>query len=248
MRIQFLKDISTAKIPLEYHNSKTIVIYREGYKLPNIKGAIYMDFEKYKSLYINIQPEVIVLVGLNRIFVPANRCELVFEYLQTMTSHIKKYSIDTSPFIGEPWRFWFHYSVVFGTFLGINYSYAIETDWQHWFYRDSEKCIIQNLKEDIKDTYSDLERLYTTFEFYEPDNNLMDYYHNVKEMTFDKFGTPKLIIQMMMKNLNNHLNIKSDLESYRSNEKILMPNLGIYKFIAEENKRRMDIYNQLIQK
>lgn len=243
-KIQFIKDTSKAIIPKEFKEN-TLVIFREGYKLPNIPKAEYIEFEKYKITYTNYHPNNIIMVGTNRIFVPQRRCDLVFEYLQTMTSHINKMSIDTEPFIGEPWRLWFHWSLAYGTWLGFNYSYVVETDWQHWFYRDNETSIIEadNIKDKIGEVNSDLKRVNTSFEFYDPDLFLSEFYNEVKDVAFAKYSTPKLIIQMMNKELNKHLSINFDFNSYLDNKSYKLPNFGIYRFIAEECRRRMSIYN-----
>jgi hypothetical protein len=175
---------------------------------------------------------------------PSNRTELVFEYLQTMTSHINKYSIDTAPFIGEPWRAWIHYSIAFGQWLGITYSYAIETDWNHWFMRNQDSCALINANN--RGTYSDLEQLTTMFTFREPTADELDMYKKLKSIAFDKFDTPKALIKWFAKELSKQLQIELTFESYLTNKSYILPNLGIFKFIAEENQRRMSIYNELI--
>lgn len=246
MKVQFLKDTSKAIIP--ELKGTTLVIYRDGYRMPIIEGAEYIDFEKYKIGYTNYHPDNIIMVGTNRIFVPAIRCELVFEYLQTMTAHINKISIDTAPFIGEPWRLWFHYSLAYGTWLGYNYSYVVETDWQHWFYRESDDSVISaaNIAGKLQEVHSDLPTLATEFEFYTPDAMLLQYYNEVKQFAFNKYATPKQIIQLMLKELNKHLSIDFGFGSYLKNKKFLLPDFGIFHFVAEENQRRMDIYNTVI--
>lgn len=241
MKVQFLKDTSKAIIP-KYNN--TIVVYREGYNLPTI-NAEYLEFEKYKASYINYNPDVIVLIGTNRIMTPANRTELVFEYLQTMTSHIDKYSIDTSPFIGEPWRAWIHYSIAYGSWLGVNYSYAIETDWKHWFYRNKDNCWLQGAEK--LGTYSDIEQIFHLVNFYDADSNLLDYYNIIKNEAFSLYDTPKQIMLWMMKQLNKYLSIDYTFDSYLKKQNYMLPNLNIYNFIYEENLRRMEIYNELIK-
>lgn len=248
--MQFLKDTSTAIIPGDFHNGNTLVVYRDGYKLPKIEGAEYIEFEKYKTQYINLKPSRIVMVGTNRIFVPSIRCELVFEYLQTMTSHIDKISIDNSPFIGEPWRLWFHYSLAFGQWLGYNYSYIVETDWLHWFYRESENSVISadGIKNNLYETFSDLPALTTQFNFYEPDSFLLEYYNEIKKAAFEKYATPKQLIQFVLKHLNKHLQIDFSFDSFVKNQKFNLPDLGVYKFTVEENERRLRIYNTAILK
>lgn len=245
MKVQFLKDTSQAEIPAPVFYGKTIVVYRDGYKLPILPYAKFIEFEKYKVQYINDEPEFIIFIGLNRIIVPANRCEFVFEYLFANTPHILKMSIDTNPFIGEPWRLWFHYGIVNGGWLGATYSFFVETDWQHWFYRDNQNSIIsaESIKSNLEDTYSDLELLTTTYKLYEPDNMLIQYYKEIKELAFEKYATPKQLIQFMLKQINNHLNIDFGFDTYLKNKDTLLPDLPIIRFMIEENNRRMNIYN-----
>lgn len=245
MKIQFLKDTAMAKLP---KMDNCIVVYKEGYSLPSIANAEYIEFQKYKACYLDKPTDNIVLVGLNRMLNPQNRCELIFEYLQTMTNHITKYSIDTNPFIGEPWRFWFHYSVAFNSFLNINYSYAIETEWQHWFYRRRDDCLISpnSLTGKIIETYSDLQKLNSEFVFYKPDTFLTNYYNEVKNIAFEKYNNPKQIIQYMTKQLNHRLGLSFGYDSYRENKEFNLPDFGVYRFLTEENQRRQDIYNLLV--
>src|SRR6056297_1138287 len=101
-RVQFLKDTACAQIDAP---EKTLVVYREGFGHvpPAIPGAEYIEFSEYKIRYTTFAPEMIVLVGLNRMINPGNRCDMVNEYLQTMTNHTPKVSIDTEPYLGEPW-------------------------------------------------------------------------------------------------------------------------------------------------
>lgn len=249
MRIQFLKDTSKAIIPCNLHNENTLVLFRDGYKLPDIPNAKFMEFEKYRNIYSEIHPKSIIIFGLNRIITPSNRCDFVFEYLQTTTNHIKKISIDTAPFIGEPWRLWFHYSVCMGSFLGINYSYAIETDWQHWFYRDTEKCLLLDteVSKSINETYSDIDLLKTEFVFHEASYEDKNWYFEAKEFVFNKYETPKLIISNLLKMVNDRYQIKINFDSYLINKQIKLPDLGIYRFMKEENERRMKIFNVFIK-
>ncbi|MGL5980399.1 MAG: hypothetical protein ACRCZY_05890 [Phocaeicola sp.] len=247
MKIQFIKDTSKAIIPEHLDSDDTIVVYRDGYKLPELKNAVYVDFEKYKSTYLNFKQSNLIMVGTNRIFIPQNRCDMVYEYLQTMSNHINKYSIDTLPFVGEPWRMWFNFSLVYGRWLDFNYSYVVETDWQHWFYRDQEDSVISanSINGKLDDVYSDLDEIQFDVEYYDPDLFLLDVYNKVKEFAFGKYSTPKQIVSTMLKELNKHLDIKFSYESFLTERKVKLPNLGVYRFVAEENKRRVDIYNTI---
>lgn len=259
MRVQFLKD--TSKAMIENPPANTLVLYREGfdYQLPKILGAEYMEFLEYKNKYTLFHPELIVVIGLNRIITPSNRCDMVNEYLQTMTSNIRKICIDNEPFIGEPWRLWFHYSIANCGNFGITYSFAIETEWEHWFYRDTPHCRLSadNIRLFISDTVSDIDPYRTIFEFKEIGTDEEAWYQNTKAAVFEKRDTPKLIINDLIKASNRHFGLDLSFNSFRrraeesatlfSNTDVVeVPDLGIYRFVVEENIRRMGIYNEVI--
>lgn len=259
MCVQFLRD--TAKARINDAPSETLVLYREGfgYGIPEIPGAIYLDFLEYKNRYTLFDPKLIVVVGLNRIITPSNRCEMVNEYLQTMTPHIPKICLDTDPFIGEPWRLWFHYSIANCGNFGITYSFAIETEWKHWFYRDTPHCRLagENIAMFISDTMSDIEPFQTEFVMEEPSSEEEKWYQQIKEDVFRKRDTPKLIINDLLKEANRHfgLNLSFDSFRYRPEDplglfpepaRFVLPDLGIYRFVIEENLRRMGTYNAVV--
>ncbi|GAB1358680.1 hypothetical protein MASR1M31_04590 [Porphyromonadaceae bacterium] len=246
MKIQFIKD--TSKPTLNSIRDNTLFVYRDEYHIPQIEGVKSIEFEKYKLTYMDYHPDMIVFFGLNQIIVPSNRCEFVFEYLYANTPQIEKISVDSSPFIGEPWRLWFHFALVHGSWLGTTYSYFVETDWQHWFYRDSESSIISapNIHERLDSVYSDLDQLTTSFVLVEPDEHQTSLYNELKSFAFEKYATPKLIIQFMLKELNKSIGTKISFESYLTNDTITVPSFGIYRFVVEENVRRMKIYNKII--
>lgn len=248
MRIHFLKN--TADFYINEKKKNILIIYHEKYinNLPIIKNVKKIEFQNYKKNYQKYSPDIIIIVGLNRIITPSNRCDFINEYLQTMTPHIKKYSIDTCPFIGEPWRLWFHYSITNSGKFNITYSYAIETEWKHWFYRERNDCRLaaNNISLFINNTYSDLDILRTTFSFMEYIDFNHNYYKEALHFCLQKYNSPKLIINNLLKLCNKHYNININYDSYLTNKKYKIPNLGIYKFIVEENIRRMNIYNKVI--
>jgi hypothetical protein len=247
MKIQILKD--TSKATFEELPPDTILVYREGYELPDLKGVEYFDVEDYKAVYSNIHSNCIIVVGYNRIIKPSNRCDFIFEHLTTLTANQIKYSIDNEPFLGEPWRYWWHQQLTgTGKKFGIPYSYTIETEWQKWFYRDEQDCRLSgaNIKMFIDDVYSDLDKKQSSFTFYAPSDDEIEWYEQAKEHVFAKYGTPKMLITNLLKMVNEHFEIKFNYDSYRSNDDFLLPELGVYKFMAEENKRRMDTYNSII--
>lgn len=249
MRVQFLKDTSTAR--LDDLPAKTLVIFRDGfgYQLPRIPGAEFIEFLEYKNKYTLFNPEFIVVIGLNRIITPSNRCDMVNEYLQTMTPNVQKICIDNDPFIGEPWRLWFHYSIANCGRFNITYSFAMETEWEKWFYRDVSDCRLSrdNIRLFISDTISDIDQLHSSFEFFDVSPLDEDWYLNAKKHVFEKYDTPKMLINNLLKLANKHFGIELSYDSYLGNGVIKLPDIGIYRFMAEENERRRDIYNEVVK-
>jgi len=259
MRVQFLKNTASARINNPPRD--TLVIYRDGfgYSLPQIPGAEYIEFLDYKNRYTLFNPGLIVMIGLNRIITPSNRCDMVNEYLQTMTPNIPKLCIDTAPFIGEPWRLWFHYSIAACGRFNITYSYVIETEWEHWFYRDTNDCRLSkdNVRLFISDTFSDLDPLRAVFEFSDVSFEEEAWYQRAKESVFSARDTPKLIINDLLKMANKHFGMDLSYDTYRKQSpvqgtlfpeplRIVVPDIGVYRFVVEENLRRMGIYNEVV--
>jgi len=245
-KVQFLKNINAVSLDLP---ENTLVVYHAMYfdQLPAI-DAEYIEFQDYKKKYTMLEPEMIVVIGLNRIITPSNRCDFINEYLQTMTPNIEKISIDTEPFIGEPWRLWYHYSIANCGHFNITYSYAIETEWQYWFYRDVQECRLsgENIRLFISDTWSNIEPLTTQFEFYQPNEIDKHWYHEIKKHIFISYDTPKLLINNLLKLSNKRFDINLTYDSFRKNQKIILPDLNIFRFVAEENIRRMKIFNAVV--
>lgn len=227
-------------------DSGTVVIYHAMYDKPEVKTGMVIEWEKYKSIYSTLEPSRVVLIGINRMITPGNRCDFIHAYLVVMTPQIPKISIDTSPFIGEPWRLYFHYQLVnsFSKF-GANYSYPIEGEWKRWFERDVEGCKFSpdNLKDYIVDTYSELPVLTTSFELYGPEKKDLEWYEEVKRFEFDRFRAPKLLLANLLRTSNKHFGLDIGYDSYLTNVSFRVPDIGIYRFMVEENRRRLGIYN-----
>jgi len=223
-----------------------VVVYHAMYDKPEVKTGQVMEWEKYKVIYSSLEPSKVVLIGINRMITPGNRCDFIHAYLTVMTPQVPKISIDTSPFVGEPWRLYFHYQLVnsFSGF-GANYSYPIEGEWLKWFERDVEECRFspENLKRCIVDTYSDLPKSATSFEFYELDDKDTEWYAEAKKFEFEKFRSPKMLLLNLLKMANRHFGLGISYDSYLSGVAFKIPNLGIYRFMVEENRRRLGIYN-----
>lgn len=247
-KIQFIKDLKTVKLPELPED--TWVIYKEGYDIPDIPGIRgNIEFQEYKTIYHNIHANLLIFFGLNKIMTPSNRTDFVFEHLFTITRDIPKMSIDHLPFIGEPWRFWFHYGLCGTGKFAIPYSYTIETEWKHWFLRDKNNCRLDsdNIGFCITDTYSDIDMLSYKADFYDLNDVDLQWYDEVKEFVFNKYTSPKLWINNLLKMCNNKFGINYSIDSYKENEVYLLPELGVYKFLHEENIRRLNTFNKIIQ-
>ncbi|KAA6348968.1 hypothetical protein EZS27_003568 [termite gut metagenome] len=232
------------KISIDNLPEDTLVIVHEMYDKPCI-DRLTVEWQKFKAAYSEYETSQYVVVGANRMISPSNRCDMVNDFMQVMTKTIPKISIDTAPFIGEPWRLWYHYSLVFGEWLGVDYSYPVEGEWKKWFYYDENTCRLsgENLPLFIKNTESDLIRLTTEFLFYVPNEMDTEYYEETKKIIFEKFDTPKLLTNMLLKYCNKHFGLDIDFDSYLSNKSYKVPDFGVYRYLVEENKRRMNIYN-----
>lgn len=226
----------------------TFLIYHEMYDPPKIKGVKNISYLDYRAGYIDLHANMFILVGLNRMSTPSSRCDFALEYLSVMTTNIPKVSIDTTPFIGEPWRLFFHYQFTHNNTFNMPHSYAVQTEWQHWFYRDIRDCLIspENIGPYITKTISTLRPLTTSFAFSDATANDEEWYLEAKKFIFKKYHTPKSLINFLLKLSNEHFKLELDYNSYLTNRSFLLPDLGVYRFMVEENIRRMQIYNKII--
>lgn len=242
-KVFFLNDVRN--LPPTETPERTILVWHPMYTPPEIPGVEYVEWDKFRIIYSQFEPRLVILVGLNRMITPSNRCDYVHEYLTTMTPNIPKISIDTAPFIGEPWRLFFHYLYAGVNNFGVNYSYPVEREWQDWFYRETNDCRLsgENVRLFIRETYSELSKLKTSFVFSEPIPDDLDWYSEVKQFVFSKYNTPKLLVANLLKLCNQRFQTSIDFNSYLSGETIHLPDLPIFRFMAEETIRRRDIFN-----
>jgi len=247
-RVFFSKDVS-GLLETQFGSdfgADTIVTYHAMYEKPEVKAKQVIEWEKYKGIHSTLEASRIVLLGINRMITPSNRCDFIHAYLTVLTPHIPKIVVDTAPFIGEPWRLYFHYQIAncFSKF-GANYSYPIEGEWRRWFDRDIDECQFspQNLKDHIVNTLSDLSALTTVFELVPPFANDLEWYEEARKFEFDKFRAPKMLILNLLKVSNKHFGLDVSYDSYLTNQVYKVPDIGIYRFMVEENRRRMGIYN-----
>lgn len=199
----------------------------------------------FKSSFINYDQENIIIVGMNRIRTDASRYDMVYSHIYKLKSYNYKAIIDDKPFYGEPWRLWYIYGFLFHTWIAGENSFALQVDWNHWFERNREDCLIAptHLPKHIRNTYTDLPYLTTQFHFRQPDLFENQKYNDVKAEAFRKYDTHKNIIAFMLK----HLPIEINYESYLTNQSFTLPDWPISQFMVEENQRRSNIYNTILQ-
>lgn len=248
-KIFFVKNPES--IVIDNLRGDTIVVNHPTYtKLPIIKNARYMSLDEFKACYMTIHFVNLIVVGLNKIITPSNRCDMFNDFLQTMTRSKNKISIDTTPFVGEPWRAWYHFDVVGENKWGVPHGFAIETEWKKWFFRDVADCRfsangIKSFKGDC--VVSDLNPLAFEIKYNSVSEEEKKWYNEIKEIVICKFNTPKSMINSLLKECNEHFNLRYSMNSYMEGIKYTLPNLGVYRFVTEENERRKNIFNELIK-
>jgi len=222
--------------------SDTVVVHVDIWEVVSKYKTI--KWSVFKNSFINFDESNIIIVGMNRIRTDASRYDLVYSHIYKLKNYNTKIIIDEHPFTGEPWRLWYIYGFLFHNWILGENSMLLQGNWTKWFNREIDHSLIssKNILKEISHTYSDKEPLKTEFHFKEPDLFENEKYIEVKKTAFEKFDTPRQIISFMLKNLN----LEITYESYLSNETIILPDWGISRFMVEENKRRLDIYNTII--
>lgn len=246
-KVIFVKDIERTYID-KYVDScildgSTLIVYHDFYDIRSKYDLC--KWSVFKASYFNYSPDNFIVIGLNRMRTSGERYDLVFKYMYKLVSCKCKIVIDDSPFIGEPWRVWYHYGFIMPKWLGIDYSNPLETDWKKWFYREINNCVLDGdtLRNFVVETISELDRLTTQFSFRPISESEQEYYDEAKEHVFKQFDTPKLLVNNLLKLCNSHFGVDIGFDSYLSNKKYILPKLGVYAFVAEENMRRLKIYN-----
>ena len=71
----------------------------------------------------------------------------------------------------------------------------------------------------------------------------IEWYANMKEHVISKYSTPKVWVNSLLGECNKKFKINMSFDSYKDNKTVLIPDLGVYRFVVEECVRRRDIYN-----
>lgn len=203
----------------------------------------YIKWSEFRVTYSEYESKSIVLVGLNRMRTSQSRYDLIYSYLYVINKYKDKVVIDNKPFNGEPWRSWYAQSFVNSSFLGNTNSFPIQGEYNRWFLRDTNFCRLQEINLYIDNLHTELSPLKTKFIFHEPSKEQNEIYQNIKKIIFDKYNTPRLLIRNILKQSNKQFHINIDFDTYLSNGEIELLDLPIYKFVSEENNKRLIIYN-----
>lgn len=121
-----------SNVSLELPEPCLCVYHKDFQPILNSPSLSFQDFKADPRHYLNGLRHL-VLVGLNRIVTPSNRTDLVFEILFNNTPELPKTSIDTTLFIGKPWRSWFHFGIVGAEYQEYTYSYIAESNYESFW-------------------------------------------------------------------------------------------------------------------
>jgi len=82
--------------------------------------------------------KLLVVVGLvTNLCRPANRVKLG-QYLTEPWWGPPRISVDTHLFVGDPWRFWWHFGCAGAAYADLHTSYRLESQWKHYVERGGE--------------------------------------------------------------------------------------------------------------
>lgn len=244
-KIQYLKTVEDLEIPEDWEKEDTLLVHSDKLLSPKLTPT-EMGFSKYKGLYPDLGHSNIILLDFSNCINPSNRTQLIFEFLQENSSSKNKIVADFQPFKGEPWRFWWAFSITDQNPWGWPHSYTVETEWRHWFEYDKETSLFEQepFEESLQDLSisSKLNKLNTTVEYREPEKFEQLLYEEIKDQVFSEYHTPKLLIGNMIKNLN----FVDGLDVYLENKHLVYPDLPVCRFVGTETLRRQTIYNALV--
>ena len=100
-----------------------------------------------------------------------------------------------------------------------------------------------NLNLFISNTYCDLKTLTTTYSFSETSLEDIEWYEQIKQHVLSKYSTPKIWVTNILKETNKKFGLTLSYDSYLNNFNYVVPDLGVYRFVVEECRRRQAIYN-----
>ena len=110
-----------------------VVAYHRAYRPPLVTGdVLVVPLEELEANPRGVMGDrtTLVMVGLSRAMTPSNRTHELWEILFNATPGWHKVSLDTTLFVGEPWRAWFHWGFVGAPYREYTYSYLAESHWK----------------------------------------------------------------------------------------------------------------------
>jgi hypothetical protein len=110
---------------------KVLCVYHKTYSPPlGLWGSVEFSRFKERPREFLEGADALVFVGLNKAMTPGSRTEMVWEVLFNKTRGIQKVSVDTTLFVSEPWRAWFHFGLVGARYRDYTYSYIAESQYK----------------------------------------------------------------------------------------------------------------------
>jgi len=258
--IIFSKNIKNISLDIK---GKTVCIYEKRYKemLPQIKNTNHIEFSYLKNNYKdqNFFDGVnnIVFIGLNKIFNLSSRIDPIFDILQYNLSNIQIFSIDTSPYIGDIWRIWTHFSFTRNDFGGYTYSYLLQTDYNKYLsgFSNNNPVSIEKIKEYAKNKIRIEYEIYfstpqiTTFKL---PPAIHQRYQVLKKELFDKYNR----IGPIIKGLSNFAkacykkrNIPQEhkIFEFPDDIRILKTDLKVDGYLTNKLVKKIDEVNSVVR-
>jgi hypothetical protein len=198
-KIYLSKDV--ASLRLNHLSGRVVCAYHHAYKLPDIRGAVFVPFAEFERDFVEHLKncETLVVVGLNKIITPSTRTHEVFPVLYRQSHHISRISVDYTLFEGEPWRAYFHFGFVGANYADFPYSYAAERQYINWLdgYRAENLFSADRMRQFSRGVVgSTYRRLIAppTVKTIRMSPEVHDEYQELKAHAFEHYGTPKKII------------------------------------------------------
>ncbi|MHA1395274.1 MAG: hypothetical protein ACTSRZ_17355 [Promethearchaeota archaeon] len=258
--IIFSKDIKNISLDIK---GKTVCIYEKRYKkmLPQLKNTNFIEFSYLKNNYKNQNffkdINNIVFIGLNKIFNLSSRIDPIFDILQYNLSNIQIFSIDTSPYIGDIWRIWTHFSFTRNDFGGYTYSYLLQTDYNKYLKGLSNKnpVSIEKIKEYAKNKVEIEYEIYfrtPQISIFKLPSTIHQKYQLLKKELFDKYNRIGPIIKDLSnfaKNCYKKRNIPQEhkIFDFPDDIKILRTDLKIDEYLTNKLIKKINEVNSVVK-
>lgn len=182
----------------------TLVVVHPNYPRINCEGATFVDYKSFEADTRRLikDLDLLVFVGLNKMISPSNRTKIVWEVVYNNTPELEKISVDTVPFLVDPWRIWFHFGAIGKRYLDYTYSYIAESHYNSFIdgYIDTNPfaldVILAQGSQIIKSTYPCWFHEIEIHTIPMPDYIHAEY-QKIKQTAFEKESTLKGILRRL---------------------------------------------------